>query len=78
MKTQKSNFALVKEIEARRPQKLTKEYCEEYLNAIHDLLSGGNDITKEEAEEYFITLNKFDEEYTRIYWKVLNYLENHF
>jgi len=75
---EKSKLDIVKEIEARRPKKLTKEYCEKYLNAIRNLLSGGSDITEEEAEEYFITPGKLDEEYTRIYWKVFDYLENHF
>jgi len=76
--TEKSKLDIVKEIEARRPKELTKEYCEKYLNAIRNLLLGGSDITEEEAEEYFITPSKLDEEYTRIYWKVFNYLENHF
>jgi len=57
---EKSKLDIVKEIEARRPKKLTKEYCEKYLNAIRNLLSGGSNITEEEAEEYFITPGKLD------------------
>jgi len=74
--TKKSWLQVVKEIEAREPEVLTKEYTEEYLGAIRWLVVSS--ITEEEAARYFVLPEDIYTYYEKRLKDVERYRKEHF
>lgn len=74
--TKKSWLQVVKEIEAREPKVLTKEYTEEYLRAIRWLVM--NSITEEEAARFFVLPEDIYAYYEKRLKDVERYMKEHF
>ncbi|MCD8106361.1 MAG: hypothetical protein LUE20_00130 [Oscillospiraceae bacterium] len=73
----KTNYLkIVKDIEARMPKELTKEYSIEYRKAIGWMLM--NPITEEEAARYYDTPDHIEKNYQKIYENVGRYIVKHF